>query len=139
MAVVPRWPGSGVPAMRPGPSRRSAGVVPRTTIARRPMRAMRSSATAWPSRRERASARASTASRAPSAAWRGAGELERVQLRREVVLGARGAQGADRLLPGERRRRVGQDQQPGHDERGAERAPHRRSADSVPPSEPGPA
>ena len=66
-------------------------------------------------------------------------ELERVQLRGEVMLGASGAQRAERLLPRERRRRVGQDQQPGHDERGAQRAPHRRRADSVPPREPGPA
>ena len=101
---------------------------------------MRSSATAWPSRRERASARAADGhgARAVRGVARG-GQLERVQLRGEVVLGARGAQRAERLLPRERGGRVGQHQQPGDDERGAERAPHRRRADSVPPSEPGPA
>ena len=100
---------------------------------------MRSSATAWPSRRERASASRRGHVRRSACALRGRGQLERVQLRVEVVLGARRPQRAERLLPGERGGGVGQDQQPDDDQRGAERALHRRSADSVPPSEPGPA
>ena len=72
-------------------------------------------------------------------ALRRRGQLDGAQLRVEVVLRARRPQGADRLLPRQRDGGVGQDQQTRDDERGAERALHRRSADSVPPSEPGPA
>ena len=139
IAVVPPWPGSGEPASRPGPRAQVGGVGAADDDRPQP-----DARDAQLGDRLAVAARAGEGAgghggaRAVAGVARG-GELERAQLRGEAVLGAAGAQRAERLLPGERDGRVGQDEQPGDDQRGAERAPHRRSADSVPPSEPGPA
>jgi hypothetical protein len=81
--------------------------------------------------------------------------LEPLEVVAERVLAQRRVQGRQRLLPQHGDRRVDQQQRAGHDQDHRERAQrpvgaappalqpyggtHRRSADSVPPSDPGPA
>ena len=139
------WPGSG---RARGAGRRRP--CPRRTPPRRRSPASGSARAGRPASLRRASARAANASRRlassrRSARWSTAasGAFSIVgQLALELVLLDAPVDRRHRLLPQQRQRRVGEQQRAGHDQHRRERAqgaPHRRSADSVPPSEPGPA